>query len=247
MADAETVASLQDVTARLERIERTLGRLEGLLTRAPTDLTHLAEQAAPGMAMVTDIVDAWALRASERGIDIDERVKRALHLIRRLTEPGVADALEAMLGRIDRVQALVAQLDALPGAIATVMDIVDEFLLALADKGLDLESIVRGGAVAMDRFARLLQSPAFHEVLDAGIFEPHVVNVVGQLGRALSAARSEPSDRAGVLALLRATRDPDVQQAIDFGLRFLRHFGNRIEPSDTPALESAAPKELPHG
>lgn len=246
MADAETVVSLQDVSARLERIEGTLARLEGMLAHAPGVAT-LAERAAPGVAMVADIVDEWARAAGARGVDLDQRIARGLHLLQRLTEPGVADALEAMLDRVDRVQALVSRLDALPGAVATVVDTVDELSRTLADRGLDVESIVRGGAMGLDRFARLMQSSAFQELLDSGILEPHVVHVIGQLGRALSAARSEPVERAGLMALLRATRDPDAQRAIDFGLRFLRHFGHRIEPHEAPAVDSAARKELPHG
>jgi hypothetical protein len=246
MADAETIASLQQVSARLERIEGTLARLEGILARS-SGIAALGEQAVPGVAMVTDIVDEWARTAGERGVDLDQRVASGLRLLQRLTEPGVADALESILERVDRVQSLVTALDALPGAIATVMDTVDGFLMALADKGLDLESMVRGGRVAMARFARLMQSSAFEEVLDSGILEPHVVHVIGHLGRALSAARSEPGERAGLLALLRATRDPDVQRAIDFGVRFLRHFGNSIERHEAAAVDPATRKELSHG
>ena len=246
MADAETIASLQQVSARLERIEGTLARLEGILARS-SGIAALGEQAAPGVAMVTDILDEWALTAGERGVDLDQRVAAGLHLLQRLTEPGVADALEAMLDRMDRVQTLLARLDALPGAIATITDTVDAFLMALAGKGLDPDSVVRGGIVATDRFARLMQSSAFEEVLDSGILEPHVVHVIGHLGRALSAARSEPGERAGLMALLRATRDPDVQRAIDFGLRFLRHFGSSIERHEAAAIDPAARKELSHG
>ncbi|HWN71429.1 MAG TPA: DUF1641 domain-containing protein [Haliangium sp.] len=246
MADAETIASLQQVSARLERIEGTLARLEGILAQS-SGIAALAERATPGVAMVTDILDEWALAAGARGVDLDQRLARGLHLLQRLTEPGVADALEAVLDRMDRVQALLARLDALPGAVATVADTVDDFVMALADRGLDVEQVVRRGAAGLDRVARLVQSPAFQEVLDSGILEPHVVQVIGHLGRALSAARGEPGERAGLMALLRATRDPDVQRAIDFGLRFLRHFGDRIEPHETPAVDSAARKELPHG
>jgi DNA-binding FrmR family transcriptional regulator len=242
MADADTAESLQDVSARLARIEGSLARLEGLLARAPGDVTALVERATAGVAVAGDMLDEWAMRASARGIDLDQRVQRALHLVERLTEPGVADALEAVLDHADRIQTLVAQLDALPGAIATVMDTVDEYLRAVAGNGLDIDGVVRGGVVALERFARLVQSPAFQEVLDSGILEPDVVHLVGQVGRALGAARDEREGRAGLVALWRATRDPDVQRSIDFGLRFLRHFGRRIEQSG--AALPAARKEL---
>lgn len=245
MADADTAVSLHDVSARLERIEGSLARLEGLLARPSMDVTALAEQARAGVAMAGDMLDEWAMRASARGIDLDQRVQRALRLVERLTEPGVADALEAMLDHVDRIQALVGQLDALPGAIATVMDAVDEYLLAAASKGLDVDGVVRGGVAALERFARLVQSSAFQEVLDSGILEPDVVHLVGQMGRALGAARDEREGRAGLVALWRATRDPDVQRSLDFSLRFLRHFGRRIEQSGA-ALPPATRKELSH-
>lgn len=243
MADAETVVSLQEVAARLERIEGALARLEAMLAQPP-GLAALADRAAPGVAMVADVLDEWAVGAVGRGVDLDERVGRGLRLLQRLTEPGVAGALEAMLDRVDRVQALVAQLEALPGVIATVADTVDEFMLALGDRGLDLHAAGRGAALAMGWLTRLLQLPAFHEVLDAGILEPRVVGVIGQLGQALSAARNEPGGRAGLMALLRATRDPDVQRGLDFGLRFLRHFGERMKQHEALAEQSAPRREL---
>ncbi len=250
MADANTAVSLQDVSSRLERIEGSLARLEGLLARAPVNVTTLAERATAGVAMAVDMLDEWARRATAGGpagaVDLDQRVQRALHLVQRLTEPGVAGALEVVLDHADRIQALVVQLDALPGAIATVMDTVDDFLRAAAGKGLDVDAVVRGGAVALERVARLVQSPAFQEVLDSGILETDVVRLLGQVGRALSAARDEREGRAGLMALWRATRDPDVQRSIDFSLRFLRHLGGRIDQSSAAALQPASAKELSH-
>jgi hypothetical protein len=243
MADADTAVSLQDVSARLERIEGSLARLEGLLARAPVDVTALAERATAGVAMAGDMLDEWAMRVTARGVDLDQRVQRALHLVERLTEPGVADALEVVLDHADRIQALVAQLDALPGAIATVVDTVDESLLAAAGEGLDVDAVMRGSVVALGRVARLVQSPAFQEVLDSGILEPDVVQLIGQMGRALGETRDEREGRAGLMALWRATRDPDVQRSIDFSLRFLRHFGRRIEQPGA-ALQPATRREL---
>jgi len=248
MADADTAVSLQDVSSRLERIEGSLARLEGLLARAPADVTTLAERATAGVAMAVDMLDDWARRATtaEPTVDLDQRVQRALHLLQRLTEPGVADALEVVLDHADRIQALVVQLDALPGAIATVMDTVDGFLRAAAGKGLDVDAVVRGGVEALERVARLVQSPAFQEVLDSGILETDVLHLIGQMGRALSAARDEREGRAGLMALWRATRDPDVQRSIDFSLRFLRHLGSRIDQSSAAALQPVSAKELSH-
>jgi hypothetical protein len=203
MADAETTASLQDLSTRLTRIEGTLARLEGMLAGAPGPGMP-AEQAAPG--------------------------------------PGVPAEQAAPDPASERLHALVARLDALPGVIATVMDTMDEFLLRLADKGVDLDLVGRGGAVAVERVARLMQSSAFHDVLGSGILEPDVVQAVGQVGRALSAATRERGERAGLMALLRATRDPQVQRTIDFGLRFLRHLGERIVQQ-----EAVRRRELSHG
>lgn len=245
MAD-DTAVSLQEVSARLERIEGSLARLEGLLARQPVDVTTLAQRATGGVAMIADMLDEWAMRATAQGIDLDQRVQRALRLVQRLTEPGVADALEAVLAHADRIQALVEHLDALPGAIATAMDTVDEILRAAAGKGLDIDAAARNGAAALGQIARLVQSPAFQELLDAGILSADALHLLGQMGQALHAARDEREGRAGLMALWRATRDPDVQRSLDFGLRFLRHLGSRIEESRPSALQAATRKELSH-
>ncbi|WP_428268510.1 hypothetical protein [Haliangium sp.] len=231
---------------------RTLQALDRIMAHVDTlgEATDLAAQAAPTAAMVGDIVDEWALRAADQGIELDDRVRRSLHLVERITEPKVTDALEAVLTRIERVQILVEQLDALPAAVATVVDVADELLLAAAERGFDIETIVRTGIDILGRFGRLLQSQEFQGVLDSGVLEPRVVGIIGQLGQALSDARAEAMGKAGWLSVFRATRDTHVQRTLDFGVRFLRHLGNRLDQANGQvsdlAIEPTARKELPH-
>lgn len=232
MAEKAPSPSLEEISQRLDRIEQTLARLDRVMSRvAQVDAAATAHVPA-AVATAADIVDDLARRADRAGIDLDARVTSALRLIERLTEPEVTASIEAVLDRIDRIKILVEQADALPDLLAMITDIADEFLLRAAGHGLDIETIVRSGVDVFARLARLLQSSEFQNLLDSGVLDARVVQVVGQLGSALSEAHGELGGRAGWMALWRATRDPEVQRTLDFSVRFLRHLGNRLESSD---------------
>ena len=240
MLDDEDTPSLEDIAQRLERIE---GLLDQTLVPTLVRLERTMKEANHVAATVTDIVDNAAARAAASGVDIDSRVKNVMTLIERLTEPRVASALESILDRIDRVKILVEQADELPALIATLADIIDEFLLHAAGQGLDIQSVFKTAVDIMGRLGHLLQSTEFQAILDSGILDPGVVGIVAQLGTSLRNAREEDGDQAGWMALWRASRDPDVQRTLDFTVRFLRHIGRQLDQSRA-VLASASRKEL---
>lgn len=104
---------------------------------------------------------------------------------------------------LDRLGALLDLAEQLPGALALAVDVADEAAAHAQDAGLDLDVLLRdGGALA------------------------------AALGRAAADAHAElragPPARLSLVGLLRALRDPDVQQALGFTLAFSRHLGRRL-------------------
>ncbi|GAC1548356.1 MAG: hypothetical protein NVS2B9_15240 [Myxococcales bacterium] len=82
------------VLAALERIERRLARLETSIAHVDT-----AARGAPALiATLADTFDGVALRASERGIDVDERGRALLSLLERVSR---AEAVAAVHGLLD--------------------------------------------------------------------------------------------------------------------------------------------------
>lgn len=81
---------LADVLARLERrmerIEATLAKLDGMTAQVPV-----------AVATVTDIVDSVVARLAERGINIDDRLHALLRAADHLTSPRALDSLASLL------------------------------------------------------------------------------------------------------------------------------------------------------
>lgn len=224
---------LERILERLERIEARLERIEQVGAQAPA----LA-------AIATDVFDEGCRRAGERGIDMDARLGRVLHLTEQLTEPGTLDALETLLARLPQLTALAGQLDAMPGLLAVVGDVFDEWAAHLSRQGIDLEHAVQQGlqaalwlgqrvsATELERLGFLLQS----DVLD-----PHVLAVVAKSGRALAtchegACATQAPERIGPLGLLRSLTDPNVQRSLAFLVQVARCFGGHLpEPTEIKA------------
>jgi uncharacterized protein YjgD (DUF1641 family) len=65
-------------------------------------------------------------------------------------------------------------------------------------------------------------------LLRSGVLAPATLRVVGELGRALTAAAAAPPPPLGVVGLLKALGHPDVQRALGFLVAVARQFGSRL-------------------
>lgn len=68
---------------------------------------------------------------------------------------------------------------------------------------------------------------------EAGFFEPAVVKIIAQTGRALSAAARDPEarsdERYGLLSLPGLLKEPEVARTLNFIISFARHFGGDLD------------------
>jgi uncharacterized protein YjgD (DUF1641 family) len=145
----------------------------------------------------------------------------------------VSDRLERIEQSLDRLTGALDQaMTTAPNVVATATDVMDEFLLAAQDRGIDIDALLRAGGGALGRLARLVQSPQFARLLDSGALSPDSLSTLARAGDALAETSAEAGDKAGILALLRASRDPDVQRALDFVLRLMKRFGRGLAQRD---------------
>lgn len=79
-------AALARIERRLDRMEKAVGRLDAVAGGAPSAL-----------AMIADTFDGVAQRASESGVDFDERIRTTLALLERLTRAEAAASFRALL------------------------------------------------------------------------------------------------------------------------------------------------------
>lgn len=141
-----------------------------------------------------------------------------------------------LIQRLERIEKNLAQLASaldqvvttMPNAVATAADVFDEFLLAAQQKGIDLDAVIHSGGHALQKLAELTQSPQFARLMDSAALSPDTVDLAARTGDALVETSHEAAGKAGFLALFRATRDPDVQRALDFCIRFMKRFGQAL-------------------
>ncbi|MCB0632886.1 MAG: DUF1641 domain-containing protein [Saprospiraceae bacterium] len=152
----ETEAGKQ-VQARLTE-SRTLQALDHLLQRLDTlekavDRLGDAMHQGPGMiAMVGDMADEAYRQADARGVSIDERLRVALALAERLTEPEMVAKLDGLLKMADQA----------PGLMAMAADMADEAYRKADADGVSIDQRLQ---VAL-QMAEKLTAPEMAEKLD---------------------------------------------------------------------------------
>lgn len=225
--------------ATVEVLHRLLDHAESLdqMLTVAGDLPNL-------IAIATDFFDAISRKASQEGIDVEQRATQLLKLLGQVTEPVNMRAIERLVSRLPKLEEGSALLDELPNLLATAVDVFDEWANQLKSDGIELEHSLRRGLHAalylggqireeeLDRIGFLLKSDVLNE---------HSVETVGMAGSALSSCRQGTCEhpvpkRVGLFGLLGAIRDPNTQRALSFGLQFAKCFGGIIQekhPADS--------------
>ena len=212
-----------DLAALVARMERAVAAMEMLSTPV--------SQVTPALAVAADAADEFVRRANDRGVNVDERLHEAAHLLERLTAPGTTRALNALLDRLPQLDSLLTLADQAPGFVAMGVDAADEVMRELQAKGVDVERGVLNGASAALRFGAHIgpaQVDALEGVLTSGMLDPHVVQLIGTMGSSLATAASSRPAPVGPLGALGALRNPDVQQALGLLLTFAAEFGRHL-------------------
>lgn len=144
----------------------------------------------------------------------------------------VSRRLERIEQNLDRLASALDQaLVTTPHAVATAVDVLDEFMFAVQARGIDIDALIRVGGDALAALAELMQSPQFTQRLSSGALAASSM-AVAQASDALAETNAEAGGKAGILRLLRASRDADVQRALDFMLRFMKRFGRGLAEHD---------------
>ncbi len=237
---------IQSTEGSADRLERLLDRLDRLEGRLATIEAAVAQVPA-AVATLTDVVDDLVRRAREAGVDLDDRGRRALGLLERLSAPETVAALEALLDQLPRAAALAEQA---PAMVATAVDVLDDLAGQARARGVDLETTVTGVLTVADRLRKTLDSPEVAALMTSGVLAPSTLQVLGSAGRALADVQGEgQAPRVGLFGALRASGDPDLQRALGFLLAFGRRFGGLIgpEPAATEQVALDARRQLPGG
>ncbi len=156
----------------------------------------------------------------------------------RLDEPQVAAALNSLLDHADLLALVAVALDGFLSrgdVIAdTLAEAVGELRGASANGSNPLAGVdIKGLATSVAALSGPLvtATPALTTLLERAT-EPRAVETVTDLTAAVGDARTAVANGApapvGVVALLRALKDPDVSRGLGFALEVAKAFGRRI-------------------
>lgn len=149
-----------------------------------------------------------------------------------------ADRLENLLGRLERLEQRLSpvldQLEQAPGMLAMLGDMFDEYARRAAKDGISLEesginlvqlSLKLGKEVGPQQAANLIQ------LLHVAAGNPQLVQLLSKLSDAAAPAKTgaqvssaSTSGKLGLFGLLRAMKEPSVQQSLQWGLDVARRF-----------------------
>ena len=228
-------ASDKSLLTLLERIDRRLARLEDAVTR----LDGLTRGAPAVVATVADVVDGMAARLAERGVDVDERVREVTRLTEKVTSPASLRAIEALVERLGTVESALRLADQVPGAVATITDIVDGLAARLAADGVDVDARVQTAVRLLERLTAPRTSAALETLLDSGMLDERALGALARLAEALGAAGETAPPSVGAWGAFRALGDPDIQRALGFLLTIAKGLGRAL------AAPLSSPKQLP--
>ena len=150
----------------------------------------------------------------------------------------IEERTRAIADVAEGLRPLIALAQQAPAFVAVLIDSFDDAMRTASDKGIDVERGVLNGAEAALRFGATMDAERVRELdalLKSGVLAPRTLRIVGELGRALTETASAPPATPGVLGLLRALGQPDVQRALGFLVTFADRFGRRLR--DLPAVQ----------
>ena len=226
---AEVLHRLLDHAQSLDQMLTTVGELPNLL------------------AIAVDFFDATCRKASQDGIDIEQRATRLVKLLIQVTEPNNMRAIEKLVSRLPKLEEGSALLDELPNLLATAMDVFDEWAAMQKAQGIDLEQSIRQGLHAALYLGGKLNREELGRIgflLKSEVLSENSVATVSMAGAALSSCHQGSCEhpvakRVGFWGLLSAMRDPNTQRALSFALQFAKCFGGVLDK--TPAGDLCSP------
>jgi uncharacterized protein YjgD (DUF1641 family) len=233
--------SLDGFIRRGEVIAENLASTVGELKHVDVgDTAGLMEKAPQYLKTGTKMADAAC------SINIDELQQSKI--LERLTDPTTLSALNNLLDRLPLIAFFANAMQGFLERGETFTDnlgsLISEFHLREIDPqkvNQLLESIPKLQQVGEKLLDSGLLDKGMTQLLDAGshmletgMLDTKVVTTLGELGRISSKTYQEVSHKeiqpiGGIFAIMRATKDPDVQKSLGFAFAFAKEFAKHIK------------------
>jgi Protein of unknown function (DUF1641) len=156
-------------------------------------------------------------------------------------EAGVVAALERVEGRLARIEGALARVTGLAAQAepltAVLFDTFDDAAMRLSTNGVDMDARLRAALALADR----LTAPATARAIERALAVLSSPAMLALLDAAHGGREAPP--RVGLLGLLGALRDPDVQRALGLALAAAARVGGALREPALSRLPARADGE----
>ncbi|MDI3328067.1 MAG: DUF1641 domain-containing protein [Alicyclobacillaceae bacterium] len=156
-------------------------------------------------------------------------------LMERLSDPHTIQQLVRLLDKLDQVVFLFEMVEGFLRRGPEIADSINDMVVMLRQNLGGSERSARWENLfnAARRIQEFLDSPQVQSLFRSDVLDVRSVRVVGKLARAMIQAsedvsRAEPK-RIGLIGMMRALGDPDVQPALNFMLNFARRLSRELQ------------------
>ncbi|OAT71238.1 DUF1641 domain-containing protein [Parageobacillus thermoglucosidasius] len=155
-------------------------------------------------------------------------------LVEKLSDPRTMGQLIRLLDKLENVTFLLDMLENFLRRGPEFADSINELVILLRQNLSRPEYITRfeHALTALHRMQEFFDSPQVQELFKSDVLDVRSVQIIGKVSRSLFQASKEASEtgtkRVGIIGLMRALSDPEVQPALNFILNFARHLSKEI-------------------
>jgi uncharacterized protein YjgD (DUF1641 family) len=155
-------------------------------------------------------------------------------LVEKLSDPQTIEQLIRLLDKLENVTFLLDMLENFLRRGPEFADSINELVILLRQSLSRPEYVTRfeHALTALYRMQEFLDSPQVQELFKSDVLDVRSAQIIGKVFRSLHEASKEAAEtgtkRVGIIGLMRALSDPEVQPALNFVLNFARYLSKEI-------------------
>lgn len=155
-------------------------------------------------------------------------------LVEKMLDPQTIERLVGILDKLENVTFMFDMLEHFLRRGPEIADSVNELVVLLRQSLSRPEYVTRfeNAFTAVRRMQEFLDSQQVQELFKSDVLDVRSVQMVGKVSRSMIQASVETAEtgtkRIGLLGLMRALSDPEVQPALNFVLNFARHLSKEL-------------------
>jgi hypothetical protein len=199
---------------------------EGLALASDPEVTAMARE---GMALakgrtatmrkLIGVADAALERVERTELDLAALTAEGFELLELAANPeNIALARRGLQ--------LVAKLD---GTADVMLDLADSMVTDIQDPAFQFEDRARTGIALLTKLSEPGTLAALQELLDSGVMDPAVMQLLSRVGEALQKSAAKPIQPKGMFGALGALQSARTQKVLGFALDFSEQLGEALE------------------